>query len=286
MDARFDAVVAADETQAPEAFQPTPEMEDAIHQATVEYLGRWNRLVSTTNWEKGRIIAQWRVSLADAGLPAAVITDEAFAREVGGVTPQHVGRLRRVYQRFGDTHEQFGGLFWSHFHAALDWDDADMWLEGAVQNGWSVAGMREQRWEAQGGSPEKQPRPEDIFVGQLDEDVVVPVDDERGAEQPEAPQAAVSEERAPRDAADVPFEADAPAESPADDAPTTDAQPRDGHEPVRPFAALPELPADLAEALESFKLAILNHKVAGWKDISRDATLEVVDALRQLILAP
>ena len=27
------------------------------------YLGRWNHLVSTTNWEKGQIIFQWRADL-------------------------------------------------------------------------------------------------------------------------------------------------------------------------------------------------------------------------------
>ena len=32
----------------------------AAESASGPYLGRWNRLVSTTNWEKGRIICQWR----------------------------------------------------------------------------------------------------------------------------------------------------------------------------------------------------------------------------------
>ena len=27
------------------------------------FVGQWNRLVSTTNWEKGRIICQWRDAL-------------------------------------------------------------------------------------------------------------------------------------------------------------------------------------------------------------------------------
>jgi hypothetical protein len=49
---------------------------------------------------------------------------------------------------------------------------------------------------------------------------------------------------------------------------------------------LPELPADVAEAMELFKLAILAHKVAGWRDISRRDLLAVLDSLRQLALAP
>lgn len=274
---------------AAEPFEPSPELQAVIHDTTVEFLGRWNRLVSTTNWEKGRIIVQWRSSLSEAGVPAAVITDESFAREVGGVTPQHVGRLRRVYQRFGDRYEQYAGLFWSHFHAAIDWDDAEMWLEGASQNGWSVSGMRAQRWETQGGAPEKGPHAEDIFVGQLDDDVVLPVDEESAS--PEAASAPNSvRERSPRKAEDAPFDADPSAEAAAtptagDEAETAQGPARDVPAPVRPFAEIPELPSDLADALETFKLAILNHKVAGWKDISCDGVLAVLDALRQLALA-
>ena len=75
------------------------------------------------------------------------MSDEAWSREVGGVSPQHVGRLRRTYERFGAVHKQYPGLYWSHFQAALDWPDAEMYLEGAVQNDWSVSQMRNQRWE-------------------------------------------------------------------------------------------------------------------------------------------
>ena len=38
--------------------------ETATWDATSEvFLGRWNRLISTTNWEKGRIILEWRQAL-------------------------------------------------------------------------------------------------------------------------------------------------------------------------------------------------------------------------------
>ena len=113
-----------------------------IETACSEYLGRWNRLVSTTNWEKGRIVAEWREALIEAAAPAAAYSDEAWSRRVGSVTPQHTGRLRRVYQRFASTREAYPGLYWSHFQAAVDWDDAEMWLEGAVQNRWSIAQMQ------------------------------------------------------------------------------------------------------------------------------------------------
>jgi hypothetical protein len=60
----------------------------------------------------------------------------------------------------------------------------------------------------------------------------------------------------------------------------------DHDEPIRPFAALAELPADLADAFESFKLAILRHKVTGWSEIARDDIVDALDALKQLALAP
>jgi hypothetical protein len=57
-------------------------------------------------------------------------------------------------------------------------------------------------------------------------------------------------------------------------------------EAVRPFENLPPLPRDLADAFEGFKLAILNHKLAGWRDTSLDDVLTVLDALKQLAMAP
>ena len=147
------------------------EQATVVVEASTEYVGRWNRLISTTNWEKGRIIAEWRAALQEADAPAGSYTDDAWSQQVGGVTPQHVGRLRRVFERFGETHDQYAGLYWSHFQAALDWPDAEMYLEGAVQNDWSVAQMRNQRWEAMGGAPELKPQEADVVASELDEDV-------------------------------------------------------------------------------------------------------------------
>ena len=105
------------------------------------FVGQWNELVSTTNWDKGEIIIQWRESLKEKSASASESSDEAWSQLVGGVTPQHVGRLRRTFERFGHTFKEYQGIYWSHFYAALDWDDAEMWLEGAVQSKWSVSGL-------------------------------------------------------------------------------------------------------------------------------------------------
>src|SRR5205814_4433489 len=73
----------------------------AVVEASQPFVGRWNHLVSSTNWEKGRIITQWRTALEEQQLAVSEFSDEAWARLVGGVTGQHAGRLRRVFQRFG-----------------------------------------------------------------------------------------------------------------------------------------------------------------------------------------
>jgi hypothetical protein len=255
-----------------------------VVEAATEYVGRWNRLVSTTNWEKGRIISEWRAAMQQADAAAASYTDDAWSQQVGGVTPQHVGRLRRVYERFGEVYEQYPGLYWSHFQAALDWPDAEMYLEGAVQNDWSVAQMRNLRWEAMGGEPELRPREADVVAAELDEDVPA------GNDSPLP--AAISESLGEVHGADDFSEFDDAETAPPDgdasgisdmmnaavDGPSAPL--------LRPFESLPPLPADLKEAFELMKLAILAHKVCGWAEIARDDVLSVLESLKQLALAP
>ncbi len=252
-------------------------------EASTEYVGRWNRLISTTNWEKGRIICQWREAMRETGAPAAAATDEAWSQQVGGVTPQHVGRLRRVYERFGDVHQQYAGLYWSHFQAAIDWPDAEMYLEGAVQSGWSVAAMRRQRWEAAGGEPEQEPHDADVVASEWDEDIAVADDDSPPASLSESfGEVRDADEYFGDDSEHTPRNTDANGAWASENAATEDiAEP-----PLRPFESLPPLPADLNEAMELMKLAILNHKVSGWREIARDDVLAMLESLRGLALAP
>ena len=156
-------------TQPPDASAQPPD-------ASQPFVGRWYQLVSNTNWEKGRIIHEWRAAMVAAGGPAAEYADEAWGQRVGGISGQHVGRLRRVFDRFGAVCPQYEGLYWSHFQAALDWDDAEMWLEVALHNEWSVSQMRRTRWETLAAVHDQQP-PEDDAVAELDEDFQPPADD-------------------------------------------------------------------------------------------------------------
>lgn len=261
----------------------------AVEEASNEYLRSWNHLISTTNWEKGRIIHEWREALIAVGGAQASYADEAWSRRVGNVTPQHVGRLRRVFFRFFDDYQKYTGLFWSHFQAALDWDDAEMWLEGAVQNSWSVASMRGQRWEALGAPDDQRPRDEDIIVAELDEDAPRhedPLVDSLDGE-PSIVQASDAEEWEPSD--DMPSEdnCDESADSlPSDASGDVATANEPGGEPSRPFEDVPELPQDLTEAVESMKICIIRHRAAGWKDVYCDDILAALNALRQLALAP
>jgi hypothetical protein len=57
-------------------------------------------------------------------------------------------------------------------------------------------------------------------------------------------------------------------------------------EPSRPFADLSFLPLDLEDAMEAFKVAILRHKLGGWREVSAEAVLQSLDALKELVVSP
>lgn len=267
--------MAADSTlEAPQ--QEVTQLSEESLQASSGYVGQWQTLVSTTNWEKGRIICDWRAALEKSGAPVTDYSDEAWAQMVGDVTGQHVGRLRRTFERFGEVAREYEGLYWSHFQVALDWQDAEMWLEGAIQNGWSVAVMRAKRWETVEGS-EDQPKADS-------QEAPAPAAAAASTEEAEEPARAVDAE-----VRDVePGESEEYGESDGDageDALAT-APSAERRQNVQPMKDLAELPEDLAEAFEQFKLAILTHKMTGWEEVSRDDVLASLAALEQLALAP
>src|SRR5262249_22971329 len=66
----------------------------------------------------------------------------------------------------------------------------------------------------------------------------------------------------------------------------TDQEPAAAEPRSRPFAQLAELPSDLGEAFEAFKLAIVRHRMAFWQEVAQDDVLAALDALRELTLAP
>ncbi len=257
----------------------------AIDETSGPYLGQWNRLVSTTNWEKGRIILEWRQALVASGASAAEYSDEAWSQRVGNVTGQHVGRLRRVYERFDALRAELTALYWSHFQAALDWDDAEMWLEGAQQSGWSVADMRRQRWQTLGAVEADRPRDDESPGEPLDDDSGSL--DRQAASTPAVPRDAIRQRTTGRnDEEQASHSSSHSPEVPSDDVAPAERLAEVDDDAPGPFAHLAEMPDDMGEAYEALKLSIIRHKFAGWQQISRDDVLAAVNALRELALAP
>jgi hypothetical protein len=239
-----------------------------------QFVGQWNRLVSTTNWEKGRIICQWREALMTSGAGVTEYSDEAWAQLVGGVTSQHVGRLRRVFQRFGEDHDQYEGLYWSHFQAGLEWDDAEMWLEGAIHNDWSVSQMRGKRWETLGTSPEQQQA--EMAADQLVSEPEPRATPASAGGSPPATSAALPKSTAIKQS-DNEKTKSSTKEPPASTLGSTKR--------TRLEVDEEQLPDDLAEAFEAFKLAIIAHRREGWTETTPDEVVKCLDALRDLALA-
>jgi hypothetical protein len=272
------------------ALADPPALNESLLVASQPYIGQWNRLVSTTNWEKGRIIADWRDALIAQDVPVTEYSDEAWSRLVGGVSSQHVGRLRRVFQRFGQVQKQYRGLYWSHFQAALDWQDAEMWLEGARASDCSVAQMRLTRWKTLGGLEADRPPTEDSFATEMDEDFVPAGEREGGAASQDAQLGAITGEYVEV----AGLAEDGPDGDDDSTSGVTGTEPPSANgddsaqavELIRPFEDLPELPDDLAEAFDAMKLAILRHKTDGWRHITARDVLRTLDALKALVAAP
>lgn len=260
---------------------------------------RWDKLVSQTNWEKGELILQWRNDLIEVGVPATVYSDEVWSKMVGNVSAQHVGRLRRVFERFGSIQNSLPSLFWSHFQAALDWEDAQQWLEDAATNNWSISQMRVKRWEALGCPPDKKPREAEVkkATADLDEDANPLYDEIIDAKnRVDSSDGEVKNfnetfggDYGPGDTGpdfgdeskdNVPFKPD------GDDGKSMFAPPKEAGETVRPFEDITDLPEDLLNAFDALKIAIISHKLSGWRDISCDDILAALNAMKQLALAP
>jgi len=247
----------------------------AVDDASRPFVGQWHTLLSTTNWEKGQILSDWRAAKEKSGEEVSAYSDEAWAQLVGEVTSQHVGRLRRVFDRFGSVQSEYEGLYWSHFHAALDWDDPEIWLEGALHQGWSISRMRRQREMAHGEAEEA--GGENVTQSRITGEEVATVTDP-GMAASAAGAADRPTDASAEDASDAPFDDQSNPEMTAAEKSTPAKH--------RPFEELAELPDDLADAFESMKLAILHHKLTSWEAVSREDLLSALDALKQLAVAP
>ena len=289
-DADLDAAKAAWEVVDGSDESESATLSDQEIQRTAElaepFIGQWNKLISTTNWEKGRIISEWRRKLMESGVDATQYSDEAWSRRVGGVTAPHVGRLRRVYERFHESYASYDGLYWSHFLAALDWQDAPMWLEGAAGEGWSISAMREKRWQAEGAVDSKRPTDSQIVSVDLDEDITEPAqgdsqrreydNDGSGVAGPTFEGPDFGDEEELQSLAGQNPDGAAASRSEDDEEATAD-------KPVQPFRGLPPLPDDLNDAVEALKLSVLRHKATEWRDVDLETIDRYLEAVRIMI---
>ena len=262
------------------------ELDPQTQQVTAPFVGQWNTLISQTNWGKGKIISAWRSALIESGAHTSAFSDETWSRQVGAVTSQHVGRLRRVYDRFSSTQSSYTGLYWSHFLAAVDWDDAELWLEGAARSDWSVSAMRKTRWESSGSDPKHAPRDEELITSEVDDDfdsltAEAEMESDRSNDDRITASGPLAEGPDFGDEDSLDSNSGSAPGMQTEDAPWDEAG---GSDVSNPFASLPDLPPDIADALEQFKLCIVRHRSNHWADVSQKSVLDVLDALRQFTM--
>ncbi len=273
----------------------TPEKAVLADEIASEYVGFWNRLISQTNWEKGKVIFTWRTRLVEAGLPRRAYSDDIIARRIGNVSGQHVGRLRRVYERFGDS-ERFSNLYWSHYQAALDWDDAGDWLKKANDESLSVASMRISRWEKYGAPPEKKPKENEIVAAEPDEDVNPNNDSDADfIDVSDNFESDAKDKKSKKDSDHDKSDKDPDRSDSAGTGSSPDPNNFRGDEETWQGIAtssvlnnlnkLPSLPDDMADAFEMLKISILNHKLTCWELVNAETVLSYISAMRGLVLS-
>ncbi|MFO0940285.1 MAG: hypothetical protein U0930_05905 [Pirellulales bacterium] len=142
--------------------------------------------------------------------------------------------------------------------------------------------MRRTRWEALGADPKVEPKEADLR-NNADEDDFTPLTevenpiaenkDPYGVEQsgPRYDEPDFGDESESGESANSVSDEDA---SPWED----DLSPSVPEE--SPFAKLPSLPVDMAEALEQFKLAIIRHRAMSWTEVSQADVVATLDALK------
>jgi hypothetical protein len=106
-----------------------------ITESEEELISRAQLAVSQCNWSVGECAVKWTQKYARGR------TDADFAALLG-LSPDQIFQRRRVWETFADVHATYPSLKWSHFYAALNWDDAPECLQWADENQSTVAEMK------------------------------------------------------------------------------------------------------------------------------------------------
>ena len=242
-----------------------------------QYCQQWDKLVSTTNWTKGKIICQWREKLQATGFSAHHYSDEAWSRRVGNVTPQHTGRLRKVFVRFGTVQEEYPKLYWSHFLSALDWETPEIWLEGAQRNRWSVSEMRNMQSTTMRQVETTEMQEDDILLANLTDHVVQPI---AGANRPSG-----LPESGPASSATDAFK-DTESESGLESHPANQTAVSPLVAAKEDSMAIDDLPRDFRRVFSRLETMIRKHQASGWESVKPKTLLLQLEKLKALINSP
>lgn len=120
-------------------------------------IARAQLAVSNCNWEVGECAAIWTKRFSRGR------TDADFATLVA-LSADQVYQRRRVWETFADVYQNYPGLKWSHFYAAINWDDAAECLQWAQDVQAGVAEMKAWR-RAQRGEDLDVRSPDEEFDG-------------------------------------------------------------------------------------------------------------------------
>ncbi len=123
-------------------------------ESEADLVARAQEAVSQCYWVVGECAAQWTRRYSRGR------TDADFGALVG-MSADQIFQRRRVWETFGSVRDQFSQLKWSHFYAALPWEDAEVCLRWAEELQATVAEMKAWR-RAQHG--------EDLTVESPEED--------------------------------------------------------------------------------------------------------------------
>lgn len=141
------------------AFVERAQSQDAVCMRIIEDC---RKSLETCNWKLGELASEW--------VQVTKKTDGELGEKIG-FSRKQVQQRRSVWERWGHVKFDAGqrawqlGLEWSHFRAAVGWDDADECLQWAIDACANVAEMIAWR-RAQRG--------EDLFNGLVADTDVVP----------------------------------------------------------------------------------------------------------------
>lgn len=121
-----------------------------------ELISRAQNALSQCQWLVGECAAKWTRRYARGR------TDSDFAALIG-ISGDQVYQRRRVWETFAEIRDSLGGLKWSHFYAAINWDDGLDCLRWAEETRSTVAEMRAWRRARRG---------EDLSIDEVDDEAV------------------------------------------------------------------------------------------------------------------